>query len=55
MKKTMKKIPEIQLKSDIYHNQEINEADSILDTIHHEAPIIPSSATTMLPQKKTTY
>ena len=30
MKKSMKKVPEIQLKSDIYHNHEITEADEIL-------------------------
>jgi len=30
MKKNMKKVPEIQLKSDIYHNHEITEADQIL-------------------------
>jgi hypothetical protein len=30
MKKNMKKVPEIQLKSDIYHRQEITEADEIL-------------------------
>ncbi len=30
MKKNMKKVPVIQLKSDIYHNQEANEAEKIL-------------------------
>ncbi|MCX6823146.1 MAG: hypothetical protein NTX91_04110 [candidate division SR1 bacterium] len=33
MKKSMKKVPEIQLKSDIYHEHEITEADSILGNI----------------------
>lgn len=30
MKENMKKVPEIQLKSDIYHDQEIVEAEKIL-------------------------
>ena len=30
MKKSMKKVPEIQLKSDIYHDKEITQADQLL-------------------------
>ena len=33
MKKNMKKVPVIQLKSDIYHTQEIHEAENILENI----------------------
>lgn len=33
MKKNMKKVPVIQLKSEIYHNKEINDAESILEHI----------------------
>jgi len=33
MKKSMKKVPEIQLKSDIYHEHEITEAENILGKI----------------------
>jgi len=30
MKKSMKKVPEIQLKSDIYHSKELSDIDNIL-------------------------
>ena len=30
MKKNMKKVPVIQLKTEIYHTKEVNEADKIL-------------------------
>jgi hypothetical protein len=33
MKKNMKKVPAIQLKSDVYHNKEAQEADEILENI----------------------
>ena len=33
MKKNMKKIPIIQLKTEIYHNKEVNEAEKILGNI----------------------
>ena len=33
MKKNMKKVPVIQLKSDIYHNHEAKEAENILGSI----------------------
>lgn len=33
MKKNMKKVPAIQLKSDVYHNKEVIEADEILENI----------------------
>lgn len=36
MKKSMKKVPEIQLKSDIYHDKEITEAEHILWNIDDE-------------------
>lgn len=47
MKKSMKKVPEIQLKSDIYHNQEITEAEWILWKID-----IPTQTTTEQPPEK---
>ena len=34
MKKNMKKVPAIQLKSDIYHNKEEQEAEKLLEKIH---------------------
>jgi hypothetical protein len=30
MKKAMKKVPVLQLQSDIYHTQEVNEAENML-------------------------
>jgi hypothetical protein len=33
MKKNMKKVPTIQLKSDVYHNKEAIEAEDILKKI----------------------
>jgi hypothetical protein len=33
MKKNMKKVPVIQLKTEIYHNQELHEAENILHKI----------------------
>lgn len=33
MKKNMQKVPYIQMKSDMYHEQEKHDADSILDEI----------------------
>jgi len=33
MKKNMKKVPVIQLKTEIYHNKEIHEAEKILENI----------------------
>ena len=41
MKKNMKRVPEIQLKSDIYHNHEVTEADQILWNIPIPVPTIP--------------
>lgn len=35
MKKNMKKVPIISLKSDIYHQKEQQEAEHILDNIPH--------------------
>lgn len=34
MKKNMKKVPLIQIKSDIYHDKEVLEAEKILSHIH---------------------
>ena len=51
MKKNMKKVPVIQLKTEIYHTKEIGEAEKILGNIsslQQELPIPPS------PTKKTT-
>ena len=39
MKKNMKKVPVIQLKKEIYHNQEIHEAEKILKQIDQEETI----------------
>lgn len=39
----MKKVPIIQLKTEIYHNKEINEAENILENIHSLAPETLSS------------
>ena len=36
MKKNMKKVPVIQLKKEIYHDQEIHEAEKILKQIDQE-------------------
>lgn len=36
MKKNMKKVPGIQLKTEIYHTQEAHEADKILHTLYQE-------------------
>jgi hypothetical protein len=33
MKKNMKKVPVIQLKTEIYHNKEVHEAEKILENI----------------------
>jgi hypothetical protein len=33
MKKNMKKVPIIQLKKEIYHTKELNEAENILENI----------------------
>lgn len=53
MKKNMKKVPEIQLKTEIYHNKEIHEANNILDKISSPpTPIILSSSES---QKNTWY
>ncbi|MEI6773663.1 MAG: hypothetical protein WCL18_02315 [bacterium] len=38
MKKNMKKVPVIQLKTEIYHNKEIDEADKILKSIPPNTP-----------------
>lgn len=38
MKKNMKKVPIIQLKTEIYHNKEMNEAETILKKIPQEKP-----------------
>jgi hypothetical protein len=38
MKKNMKKVPVIQLKTEIYHEKEISEADKILKKISQEDP-----------------
>lgn len=51
MKKNMKKVPEIQLKSDIYHNKEMSEAEYILGKIHTIQSDIPHIST----QKTQTY
>lgn len=34
MKKNMKKVPTIQLKSEIYHNREEQEAEKLLEKIN---------------------
>lgn len=52
MKKNMKKVPEIQLKSDIYHNHEINEADQILWNI--PTPTIKTTKEQPLQKKEQT-
>ena len=36
MKKNMKKVPVIQLKTEIYHNKESNEADILLKKLPQE-------------------
>jgi hypothetical protein len=36
MKKNMKKVPTIQLKSDVYHNKEAVEAEEILQNINKQ-------------------
>jgi hypothetical protein len=36
MKRNMKKVPVIQLKTEIYHNHESHEADRILNNIAQE-------------------
>ncbi len=41
MKKNMKKVPVIQLKTEIYHNKEINEAEKILGTLSSEPSTSP--------------
>ena len=43
MKKNMKKVPVIQLKSDIYHNKEVDEAEHILKNIPNNHTENPSS------------
>jgi hypothetical protein len=45
MKKNMKRVPEIQLKSDIYHSQEITEAEWILWKIDTPTQIITEQPT----------
>lgn len=35
MKKNMKKVPIIQIKSDVYHDKEILEAEKLLSKIHN--------------------
>lgn len=40
MKKNMQKVPYIQMKSDMYHEQERQHADSILDEIT-QSEVIP--------------
>ena len=42
MKKNMKKVPVIQLKSDIYHSHEVNEAENILGSISNHTEAILS-------------
>ena len=46
MKKAMKKVPVLQLQSDIYHNKEAEEAEKILWDLNHqpEHENIPSVA-----------
>jgi hypothetical protein len=44
MKKNMQKVPYIQMKSDMYHEQEKQHADSILDDIMQpEVPLLQES------------
>lgn len=37
MKKNMKKVPIIQIKSDIYHDKEVLEAEKLLSNIHNNS------------------
>ena len=47
----MKKVPVIQLKSDIYHNHEVNEAENILGSIsNHTEDSISKSSLKYIPQ-----
>jgi len=45
MKKNMKKVPIIQLKKEIYHTKELNEAENILENIPIHQLNIPRSST----------
>lgn len=47
MKKAMKKVPVLQLQSDIYHTQEVNEAENMLGWLieknsNDELSLLPS-------------
>lgn len=55
MKKNMKKVPVIQLKSDIYHKTEEQEAENILENIPHTHPstVQISPTTTSISLKNT--
>ncbi len=44
MKKNMQKVPYIQMKSDLYHEQESQHADSILDEITQPEIIAPQES-----------
>jgi len=52
MKHHMKKVPEIQLKSDIYHSQEIKEAESLLGKIASPTTPHKPTATNKTTKKK---
>lgn len=44
MKKNMQKVPYIQMKSDMYHEQEKQHAESILDDITQPEVVIPQES-----------
>ena len=48
MKKNMKKVPVIQLKTEIYHNKEVDEADNILKNM---PPNIPQQTNSQIEAK----
>jgi len=51
MKKNMQKVPYIQMKSDIYHEQEKQNADSMLDQITQQE-VIPTQKSMDNPLEK---
>lgn len=44
MKKNMQKVPYIQMKSDMYHEQEKQDADNILDQITQQEIVQPQES-----------
>jgi len=52
MKKNMQKVPYIQMKSDMYHEQEEQAADNILDQIQQQEIIQTQESMDNAPEKK---